>query len=238
MNAVRKGTYRLQKGVWESVSESAKDLIRKMLEYDANKRISSIDAYKHQWFGGKDFSVLSMQNMQETIANMSKFYLSDKLQQAAMMYIATQLMSQKEKERLTAIFMALDKNGDGSLTKEELLEGYTRLYGNRERARSEVEYLMAVADVDKNELIDYSEFLLAAGNKKELTSQTNVKQAFDLFDINKSGSISADEIKKVLGLGKRFSEDIWKEIIAQVDVNNDGEISYKEFQTMMNKFTT
>eukprot|EP00826_Nyctotherus_ovalis_P034979 TRINITY_DN2959_c0_g2_i1.p1 TRINITY_DN2959_c0_g2~~TRINITY_DN2959_c0_g2_i1.p1 ORF type:complete len:207 (+),score=31.63 TRINITY_DN2959_c0_g2_i1:982-1602(+) len=199
MNAVRKGTYRLQsksttnpiEGVWESVSESAKDLIRKMLEYDANKRISSIDAYKHQWFGGKDFSVLSMQNMQETIANMSKFYvvflrnwkLSDKLQQAAMMYIATQLMSQKEKERLTAIFMALDKNGDGSLTKEELLEGYTRLYGNRERARSEVEYLMAVADVDKNELIDYSEFLLAAGNKKELTSQTNVKQAFDLFDI-------------------------------------------------------
>ena len=109
--------------------------------------------------------------------------MSDKLQQAAMMFIASQLMTRKEKENLTAIFMALDKNGDGSLTKEELMEGYTKLYGNRERARTEVEYLMAIADVDNNGLIDYSEFLLATGNKKSLISKANVKQAFDLFDI-------------------------------------------------------
>ena len=40
----------------------------------------------------------------------------------------------------------------------------------------------------------------------------------------------------VLGLGKRFSEETWKEIVAQVDMNNDGEISYEEFESMMNKF--
>lgn len=105
------------------------------------------------------------------------------MQQAAMMFIASQLMSRKEKENLTAIFMALDKNGDGSLTRDELLEGYTKLYKNRERARAEVESLMAIADVDNNGLIDYSEFLLATGNKKEMLSKENVKQAFDLFDI-------------------------------------------------------
>lgn len=37
-------------------------------------------------------------------------------------------------------------------------------------------------------------------------------------------------------MGKRFSEDIWKEIVAQVDANNDGEVSFEEFQAMMNKF--
>ena len=100
-----------------------------------------------------------------------------------MMFIASQLMTRKEKEDLTAIFLSLDKNGDGSLTKEELLEGYTKLDGNRERARNEVETLMAVADVDNNGLIDYSEFLLATGNKKEMLSKENVKRAFDLFDI-------------------------------------------------------
>jgi len=41
----------------------------------------------------------------------------------------------------------------------------------------------------------------------------------------------------VLGLGKRFSEDVWKEIIAQVDSNNDGEVSFEEFQTMMSRFS-
>ena len=101
------------------------------------------------------------------------------------MFIATQLMSHKEKETLTSIFMSLDKDGDGTLTKDELMVGYTKLYKNKERARLEVESLMEIADVDNNGTIDYSEFLLATGNKKELISKSNVKQAFDLFDIVK-----------------------------------------------------
>ena len=100
-----------------------------------------------------------------------------------MMFIASQLMSKKEKERLRNIFMALDKDGDGSLTREELLEGYTDMYKDPEKAQAEVEALMAVADVDNNGLIDYSEFLLATGNKKEMLSKSNIKQAFDLFDL-------------------------------------------------------
>ena len=100
-----------------------------------------------------------------------------------MMFIVAQLMTNKEKADLRSIFMSLDKNGDGTLTKDELLEGYAKFYKNRERARAEVEYLMANADVDGNGSMDYSEFLLAAGNKKQLLSKENVKQAFDLFDI-------------------------------------------------------
>ena len=101
-------------------------------------------------------------------------------------------MTKKEKEDLKGIFLALDKNGDGALTREELLEGYTKLYGNKERAIVEVNNLISHADVDNNGTIDYSgtcsllnllEFLLASANKKQLLSQSNVKQAFDLFDI-------------------------------------------------------
>lgn len=92
-------------------------------------------------------------------------------------------MARKEKERLTGIFMELDKNGDGCLTRDELIEGYMSLYNDHEKAKNEVENLMAIADVDNNGLIDYSEFLLAAGNKKEMLSKANIKQAFDFFDI-------------------------------------------------------
>jgi Ca2+-binding EF-hand superfamily protein len=41
----------------------------------------------------------------------------------------------------------------------------------------------------------------------------------------------------VLGVGKVLSnEAIWDEIIKEVDVNGDGEISYEEFKVMMHKF--
>ncbi len=73
-----------------------------------------------------------------------------------MMYIVTQLMTKKEKKELSDIFVALDKNGDGTLTYDELLEGYKKLYKSDERAKAEVKYLMAAADVDNNGTIDYS----------------------------------------------------------------------------------
>jgi len=40
-----------------------------------------------------------------------------------------------------------------------------------------------------------------------------------------------------LGGGKKFaSTKIWDDIIKEVDVNGDGEISYDEFKLMMTKF--
>lgn len=38
-------------------------------------------------------------------------------------------------------------------------------------------------------------------------------------------------------MGKKFGkENIWDEIIKEVDVNGDGEISFEEFKLMMSKF--
>jgi Ca2+-binding EF-hand superfamily protein len=39
-----------------------------------------------------------------------------------------------------------------------------------------------------------------------------------------------------LGHGKKFDEDVWMNIIKEVDVNGDGEISYQEFEKMMENF--
>lgn len=65
-------------------------------------------------------------------------------------------MTSKEKDSLKDIFMALDKNGDGTLTQDELVEGYTKMYGSKDIAMAEVTYLMNIADVDNNGVIDYS----------------------------------------------------------------------------------
>ena len=40
-----------------------------------------------------------------------------------------------------------------------------------------------------------------------------------------------------MGVGRRFgNESIFDDIIKEVDVNGDGEISYEEFKVMMQKF--
>lgn len=34
---------------WDEVSDDAKDLVRKLLTYDASKRITATDALQHKW---------------------------------------------------------------------------------------------------------------------------------------------------------------------------------------------
>lgn len=56
-------------------------------------------------------------------------------------------------------------------------------------------------DCDNSGYIDYTEFVIAAMNEQELTSNEFLSAAFKMFDKDGSGVISADEIKTVLGLG-------------------------------------
>lgn len=58
-----------------------------------------------------------------------------------------------------------------------------------------------------------------------------------MFDKDKNRFISPDEVKMILGVGKKFSEDLWMQVISEVDQNNDGLISFEEFEFMMSKFT-
>lgn len=90
-------------------------------------------------------------------------------------------------------------------------------------------------DTDRSGFIDYSEFVVAAMNERQLTTNDKLQAAFKMFDKDGSGIISADEIKEVLQFGNTnsLSTAAVDAIIKQVDENGDGEISFEEFTTMM-----
>ena len=127
----------------------------------------------------------------------------------------------------------MDKNSDGKLSREELIEGYRATLGDL--AEEEVDKIMRIADIDGSGEIDYSEFVVATMDKRKLLSNEKLEAAFNLFDKDNSGSISANEIKEVLGVGKNIDEKIWNDIVLEVDGNGDGEISFTEFKTMMQR---
>jgi calcium-dependent protein kinase len=49
IESVLKGKYTLDEPEWDDISEDAKDLVRRMLEYDPKKRITASDALQHRW---------------------------------------------------------------------------------------------------------------------------------------------------------------------------------------------
>lgn len=115
---------------------------------------------------------------------------------------------------------------------EELLIGYTDFFG-AELAQGEVDRIFELVDVDKNGEIEFSEFVTATVSRDKLLQDEKLKQAFRVYDKDDSGSISVDEIRDTLGVGKRISVEAWNEIVKEVDANGDGEVSFDEFKIMM-----
>jgi calcium-dependent protein kinase len=61
----------------------------------------------------------------EALKNLKDFNSQSKLQQAALTFLTTHMITQEEMRELAKTFEALDTNNNGSLTRDELLVGFT-----------------------------------------------------------------------------------------------------------------
>ena len=128
----------------------------------------------------------------------------------------------------------MDINGDGKLSKDEIKQGYKDYY-DKELGDEEIDDMFNKVDADGSGEIEYSEFVIATMNEKNLLSNNKLQSAFKMFDKDGGGTISTDEIKQVLSFGQNLEESVVNQIIKQVDANGDGEISFDEFAEMMLK---
>ena len=218
MKKVEIGKYDLTSGIWKTVSKEAKDLVKKLLTYDPSERINAEDALKHPWIADRESMKIDSKTAENALSNLQNFRADQKLKQAALTYIASQLISKSEQERLAKIFKALDENGDGQLSKDEILGGYEEHFG-KHLDEDELDRLFTSVDVDNSGFIDYSEFIMATMNEKKNISEEKLKSSFEIFDKDGNGTITHSEIKEVLGASVAISDEAVTEIINQVDKN-------------------
>ncbi|KAK1360801.1 Calcium-dependent protein kinase [Heracleum sosnowskyi] len=233
-DAVLKGDIDFESEPWPKISNSGKDLVRKMLTQDPKKRITSAQVLDHPWLreGGEasdkpiDSAVLS---------RMKQFRAMNKLKKLALKVIAENL-SAEEIQGLKSMFTNMDTDNSGTITYEELKTGLARL--GSKLTEAEVKQLMEAADVDGNGTIDYIEFITATMHRYKLDRDEHLYKAFQHFDTDNSGYITRDELEAAMqkyGMGDAATI---KEIISEVDSDNDGKINYDEFCAMMRSGST
>ena len=220
---------------WEAISSSAKDLVKKMLEFDPDTRCSSAQALAHEWIQKYGAEHVDPELTKTVLNEVRHFGARHKLQQAALTYMASQLTTKSEKESLGAIFLSLDKNGKGKLSEQDLLEGYKKMYGDLAIDEEEIKKLMEMIDTDKCGYVKYTEFIVAAISKKTLLSKERLEAAFHLFDIDGSGKISLEEVKEILAGNEGIANDKWDNVIKEINGGKTTEITLEGFVTMMQK---
>ena len=156
----------------------------------------------------------------------------------------TKQMTEEQIAEYKEAFSVFDKNGDGTITREEM--GTVMRSFGKNLTETDLQDMINEVDADHDGAIHFQEFLTmmgvkkgeAANRKAELKEALLIcyKEAFQLFDKDGNGRISAEELRFVMkNRGENLTEHESKigEMMREADTDGDGQINYDEFVKMM-----
>lgn len=143
--------------------------------------------------------------------------------------------------QLKQVFKIIDKNGDGKISTLELSEVLRSLGHEKSSATTEAEDMVREMDCDGDGFVDLDEFMNVMGADESeqavsfLDREGDLVEAFQIFDADKNGFISAKELRRVLiSLGcQNCSLRECRRMIKWVDKDGDGCVNFEEFKSMM-----
>ena len=150
------------------------------------------------------------------------------------------IQTDNQPENLKRLFTIFDSDGDGKISSTEValaLQKYHEKY-----SAEEIGYMMRFFDLDKNALVDFSEFVKMAELFKTnpgLTAEFQIRQLFRAADKNKDGVLCSEELKKLWSLApsdktsKKLTENEMDDMIRAIDTNGDGKVDYEEFFNLL-----
>ncbi|CAA7020319.1 unnamed protein product [Microthlaspi erraticum] len=167
-NEVLEGELDLSSDPWPQVSESAKDLIRKMLERNPMKRLTAQEVSCHPWI--RDEGNAPDTPLDTTVINrLRKFSATDKLKKMALRVIAERL-SEEDIQGIREALIVIDSEKSGRVTYKELKSVLERFNANLDN--SDISGLLQTpTDVHLEDTVDYEEFIRAIVRLKQLQDE-------------------------------------------------------------------
>eukprot|EP00747_Dinoflagellata_sp_TGD_P065176 gnl/TRDRNA2_/TRDRNA2_154246_c0_seq1.p1 gnl/TRDRNA2_/TRDRNA2_154246_c0~~gnl/TRDRNA2_/TRDRNA2_154246_c0_seq1.p1 ORF type:complete len:556 (+),score=119.84 gnl/TRDRNA2_/TRDRNA2_154246_c0_seq1:167-1669(+) len=238
---IASGAVDFPEDTWKAVSPEARDLCHGLLERNPKKRLSADQALAHTWFRdpSKPSPFGNVEGLSASIFDgLMKYQCYNKLKRGVLQ-ILTRELSEKQIQELRKKFMALDTQGDGLLSPNELMIGMQHI--GYEMSQQDLSRIMAAFDGTSGQKIGYKEFISALIERRMKFDRQQLWEAFKKFDTNKDGYISYDDVKSVLCSSDSrtpgITESEWQEIALPSSKGTKAQgatlLSFDEFVALM-----
>lgn len=228
--AILRGIIDFKRDPWPNISESAKSLVKQMLEPDPKLRLTAKQVLEHPWLqNAKKAPNVPLGDVVKS--RLKQFSMMNRFKRKALRVIAD-FFTIEEVEDIKEMFRKMDTDNDGIVSIEELKAGLRNF--NSQLAESEVQMLIEAVDTNGKGTLDYGEFVAVSLHLQRMTNDEHLHKAFSYFDKDGNGYIEPDELRDALMEdGADDCTDVANDIFHEVDTDKDGKISYDEFVAMM-----
>ncbi|KAL7265557.1 hypothetical protein ACSBR1_003353 [Camellia fascicularis] len=228
--AILRGIIDFKREPWPNISESAKSLVRQMLEPDPKVRLTAKQVLEHPWIlNAKKAPNVPLGDVVKS--RLKQFSMMNRFKRKALRVIAD-FFSVEEVEDIKEMFRKIDTDNDGIVSIEELKGGLQK-FGSH-LAESEVQMLVEAVDTNGKGTLDCGEFVAVSLHLQRMANDDHLHKAFAYFDKDGNGYIEPGELQDALMEdGADDCTAVANDIFQEVDTDKDGKISYDEFAAMM-----
>eukprot|EP00439_Symbiodinium_sp_Y106_P082534 s499_g21.t6 len=223
---VKKGRYKMTNPVWDSLPSQPVAFLSMLLCKRPSSRYSAKKALRDDWLAeGK-----AVQNSHASLLQELQRFRSYNKFKRAVICTAVSILSDHQIATSRELFISLDADRDGKK------RAGGAAMGMGDNPVSSLQVKDAVADrfelLGPSRPFGYTEFLAATVDPSCYMNSKVMKAAFNYFDRDRDGHISLSELSSGHLLGALSMEEL-HEILTCSDENGNGQIEFKEFETMM-----
>jgi len=215
--------------IWTDVSIEAMDFIKSLMEPDTEKRITAERALASEWLTMyDDDEVVDPEFLHQLQQKMCVHAKSSILKKMSLLIVAHRSPG-SDVSSLRKAFNKYDENNDGLISFEEFQSALDK-FGYKEESLRE---MFLELDLDNSGMISYTEFVAATLETQGRIEEDKIAEAFNRIDDDGTGKLSMENLRSLMG--QVAKSQLLRSTIDDIDLNNDGMVSYNEFRTLFEK---
>lgn len=226
--AVLKSDPTFDEAPWPSVSEEAKDFVKRLLIKDRHRRMTAVQALTHPWIRGHQKVPLDI-----LIFRLVKSYLRSSVVRRAALRALSKTLSEDELFYLRSQFLLLEPSKNGRITVENF-KGALAKYVTEAMKESKMLEMIVSIDALQFRKMDFQEFCAAATSIPQLEGhekwEQQARSAYQIFEKEGNRVVLIEDLARELGIPSSVPAHV---VLHEWVRHNDGRLSFYGFTNLL-----